>query len=66
MQVVEPSSGERMLFNKTWFGNAGNKIPILPQNDIDIANFLLMYCEDVLITAQLTMNEADLPTDSEI
>lgn len=44
----------------------GNKIPILPQNDIDIANFLLMYCEDVLITAQLTMNEADLPADSEI
>lgn len=35
-------------------------------NDTDIAIFLLMYCEDVLITAQLTMNEAGLPADSEI
>ena len=57
---------ENTFFNKTWFGNAGNKIPILPQNNIDIAIFLLIYCEDVLIAAQLTMNEAGLSADSEV
>lgn len=38
-----------LLLGRTRFDKADSEVPLLPQNNIDIATFLLIYCEGVLI-----------------
>lgn len=46
-----------VCFQKTWFGNTGNKIPVLPQNNTDVAIFLFVHSKRVCWSFCLAGNE---------